>query len=276
MSKPYEDKTVTITLPAAPTGTVTLSTYHEYGDLVDEDRAATLDTGTTYEATIPWSALDSAGSYRVDWTATIGGEEYLISKSFVLADQYILFTEFESRNNFISISETEFNKLERTAREIIDTFCGQSFQRVVNKTRTYYGSGKETLHLDERITKINEILIDTEDYTAYMEIDKRSHRFLRFLTSLETSYKIGSRAEVDVLGDWGWLYVPQNVEDAADLLVQDLSTDDRASYRYNVKQQDHDTVRTKYGNSMYETVGNIDADVLLMDYVLFEIGYISE
>ena len=276
MSKPYEDKTISIIFPEAPDAGATVSVYHEYGDAIIEDAVATADTATNFSYNLDWKDLDSAGVYRVEWTANFATVATTRTSSFVLEDQYITYAEFDTRNEFISISEDTFNKLERSAREIVDTYCGQSFQAVVNKTRNYYGSGKDTLHLNDRITKLTTVTIDGEDDTAYFEIDRRSHRFLRFKQSLDGSYIIGKSAEVSILGDWGWSFVPQNVEDAMDLVIQDLVTDDRASHRYNVVQSDHDTRRVKYGNSMFETVGNLDADVLLMDYILFEIGYVSE
>lgn len=275
MSEPFENKDVSIVLPEAPDGDVTFAVTHEFGDAIASG-TATLDTGTTYETTLSWKDLDAAGYYKVEWTAEFGGDEVVLTTSFYLSEKYISKDTFTTRNSYLStVTTADFEKAELYARGLIDTYCGQNFQSYEAKTRTFYGTGRNNLHLDRRLVKLDSLEVDDVDYSAYVELDRRSHRFVRFKNDY-TTYLFGDAAVIEILGDWGWSYVPQNVVDAADLLIQDLLSDDRASHKYNVREHDFDQTRTKYGNSMYETTGNLDADVLLMDYTFFELGYVSK
>ena len=75
-------------------------------------------------------------------------------------------------------------------------------------------------------------------------------------------------------GDFGWQFVPNNIEQAADLLLEDMMNDDSEFRRHGIHRVDMDTIQYQVNAKFLETTGNIDADVLLMDYTLFVMDYI--
>jgi hypothetical protein len=78
-----------------------------------------------------------------------------------------------------------------------------------------------------------------------------------------------------VEGDFGWQFVPNNIEQAADLLLVDMMNDDSEFRRHGIQRVEMDTIRYEINTTnFFETTGNIDADVLLMDYTLFVMDYV--
>ena len=51
-------------------------------------------------------------------------------------------------------------------------------------------------------------------------------------------------------------------------------TDDSEIRRHGIVSVDMDTISYTTKSSFYESTGNIDADVLLMDYTLFIMDYV--
>jgi hypothetical protein len=77
-----------------------------------------------------------------------------------------------------------------------------------------------------------------------------------------------------VEGDLGWRFVPNNIEQAADLLLEDMMNDDSIYRRHGIYSADMDVLKIQTGQNFYESTGNIDADILLMDYTLFVMDYV--
>lgn len=81
-------------------------------------------------------------------------------------------------------------------------------------------------------------------------------------------------SDYKIEGDFGWRYVPNNVTQAADLLITDMLNDDSEYRRHGITSVDMDNIRFSINSNFYESTGNIEADVLLTDYTLFVMDYI--
>ncbi len=305
-------KTLTLTLPSDPTSNlVSVSLYHELGSLVSGPTNATRTSAGVYTITFGQQAsgiyiLNSSGKYRVDFTYTVSGTSYTQSQYVNVYTPYIdidtFFTDHpELENDYYD----QFDKLQKRIRNIINTFCGQSFDYYPTKYLILQGSGKNTMHLPLPIVNLKkvtvnvgdedeEILHNSTDATINnIEKSREPHNFQSsYYIQFRKSYLDKTQMRVyesefsedddfKIEGDFGWQFVPNNIEQAADLLLVDLMTDDSEIRRRGIIEVQYDTVRYKTAGSsvnskasFFESTGNIDADVLLMDYTLFVMDYV--
>jgi hypothetical protein len=70
------------------------------------------------------------------------------------------------------------------------------------------------------------------------------------------------------------MYVPENVKQAADILIADMMNNDSEYRNHGLTRVEMDAVTVYMKDNFYDTTGNIEADVLLMDYMLFVMDYI--
>ena len=93
-------KTLTLTLPADPTGNaVSVSLYHEFGNLVSGPTSASRTGTGTYTITYGQQAsgiyiLNSAGKHRVEFKYTVSGVEYTQSKYINVFTPYTTSADF--------------------------------------------------------------------------------------------------------------------------------------------------------------------------------------
>ena len=298
-------KTLTLTLPSDPTSNlVSVSLYHELGSLVSGPTNATRTSTGVYTITYGQQAsgiyvLNSAGRHRADFTYTVSGTSYTQSQYINVYTPYLdIDTFFADHPELETDYYDQFDKLEKRIRNIINTFCGQSFDYYPNKYMVLEGSGKKTIHLPLPIVNLRkvtvnigdedeEILHDSTDSTLNnIEKSREPHNFqssyyLQFRKSYldKTQTKIyeskfSEEDDFKIEGDFGWQFVPNNIEQAADLLMVDVMTDDSEIRRHGIVSVDMDTISYTTKSSFYESTGNIDADVLLMDYTLFVMDYV--
>lgn len=298
-------KTLTLTLPSDPTSNiVSVSLYHELGSLVSGPTNATRTSAGVYTITFGQQAsgiyvLNSAGRHRADFTYTVSGTSYTQSQYINVYTPYLdIDTFFADHPELETDYYDQFDKLEKRIRNIINTFCGQSFEHYPNKFMILQGSGKKTMHLPLAISTLRkvtvnvgdedeEVLHDSTDSTLNnIEKSREPHNFqssyyIQFKKSyLDKTQRIiyesnfSEEDDFKIEGDFGWQFVPNNIEQAADLLMVDVMTDDSEIRRHGIVSVDMDTISYTTKSSFYESTGNIDADILLMDYTLFVMDYV--
>ena len=279
----YSDVTESFTIPDAPDGDVLATVTYEWGDEVVAETTASLDTGTTYEIAVPDEKLNAVGIYRIKWACDIGGSAFYSYTNFNVESPYLIETSFFANYPEFDIPDyqgTSFDVAEKNARRIIDTYCGQSFAPIFNKTLTLDGNGRNVLRTFPRLAILNTAYIDDVDYTTIVEIDPETHHYVRIKPSLDTTTltytKFPENTTIQLVGDWGWSYVPPNIEQATELLVMDLLDETRReTFKYGLQRLWQDTQRFEFDPSIYNTTGNLDVDVLLMDYVFWTMDYVS-
>jgi len=299
-------KTLTLTLPSDPTSNiVTVDLYHDLGDtLVKTGVSATKVSTGVYTVTFGQESsgiyiLSSAGVYKAKFTYTMSGVSYSQYQYFNVYTPYTdSETFFEEYPELITKFQDVFDKFELRVRNVINTYCGQAFDYYENKTITVDGNNHTMLHLDLPIAYLNKVTMN-DGYTdslviydvtnpSYNVIERvressnfESSYYLRFKSSIiETNQsrlianKFKSANSYKIVGDFGWRYVPTNVKQAANLLIADIMNDDSEYRRHGISSISMDTTTFSMSNRFYETTGNIDADVLLMDYMMFIMDYI--
>ena len=283
---PYSSVVETFTLPSPPdSGTLLATIYYDFGDVVAGPLTPTLVSGTTYSVSLNDEIMGAFGKYRIKWSCTFSGTTFYAYSEFQIEDTYVKYDTFFSNYPELDIPEynARFANVEKMARRIVDTYCGQNFQFIKNKTRVYDGNGREMLSLGSRLNSFSSVFIDQSDFTDRCSIDLKTKYFIR----LNTSYPyFDSRRDdvyrdkfprytlVTVTGDWGWMSVPWEVEQAVELLMIDLLDDTRREhYRYGIVRSDQGGNRLMMDKGIFNSTGNVDVDTLLMDYVYWIMDY---
>lgn len=303
--KTNTSKTLTLTLPSdADSNNVSVVLTHEFGDVVQSATSATRSSEGVYTITYGQAAsgvyvLNSAGKHKAEFTYSISNTEYTQSQYINVYTPYIDWDDFVFMHPELSSFELKFDEYEKRARGVIDTYCGQSFASYPNKSLTLDGSNHKNIHLPIPISVLRKVTMnpgdsDSEvihDYTdsSLNNIEKtrqsfnfESSYYLRFKANIvqtNTSRILGktfkNHSDYKIEGDFGWQYVPENVKQASSLLIADLMNDDSEYRRHGIYEIDMDILKFRTKDNFYETTGNIEADVLLMDYTLFVMDYVT-
>jgi hypothetical protein len=263
---------IVIDLETTDNDDVLVDIYHEFGDVVLEDLEV---TGTNpYTLTLDTGDLESAGVHKLVWNYEVDGDPKSTTSYINVYTPYITGTEFFGRHEELEDEWSDrFDEIEIKVRNVINTFCGQDFDIRYGKTLVLDGDGSRSLHLPMRLETLSEAAVsdpitsgsESTDITELVQISPESHFYLR-LRNPKSIY--GSTSEVTINGDWGWPYIPQNVTDAADIIIEDWFNDDSAYRKHGVQEVDIDRHRMKFNEAIFGSTGNIDADILLMDYML--------
>lgn len=252
------------------------SLIHDWGDVVVDAARATRVSEGIYSYTFSATNCASSGVHRIKWEYTIDDIDYVKNTYVKIIQQYIdADTFFDNHPEYEDEFYDSFDNLEKKVRGVIDSYCGQEFQFYSSKTLTFDGNGKSTMLMPVRVDTLTEILLDTDDdITDSVEILPSSDWYIRY--DKEGDSQIGitrttftQDATITVNGDWGWPFVPSNISQAADILIEDFISNDRENFRYGITRVWMDTQRFDFDPNIFSSTGNIDADILLMDYVIF-------
>lgn len=253
---------------------------HEFGDAVQARVAVTRNGVGDYSYDLTATHTQAAGKLKLYWD----WKESTVTKT--KTDYIDIYDEYISAANFFDLHSTfetdfddSFQSLERRVAGIIDTFCGQSFNSIISKTIKLDGTNGRNLYLPLRLESLTSVTsvttsadgADSGDITIYVEVHPESKFFLR-MKALNAEFN--EDAEYHIVGDWGWPYVPQNITNASELLLLDIMNDDSTYRQHGIQEVDMDTHRLRLHPTIYGSTGNIDADVLLMDYTMWILTYI--
>ena len=277
--------TANITLPENPDSDINykiwVSLFYEWGDLVQSEEYAGYTSFGKFYHVFSKDQLNACGVHRIHWRYIINNIEYTKDVYVNVYQPYISASEFFS--NHPELEERfgdSFDNYEKTIKKLIDTYCGQKFENYSNKTLSFDGQESRTLYLSIPLRTLTKFVIydnppnvpTTEtDFTPYVEIASETNRAVRMKNP---KAKISKEAYVKILGDWGWEFVPQNISLAADILIMDRMNDD-SNYRLHGVQMVHmDQYRLTMFDGYQGSTGNLDADVLLMDYTIYTLGWV--
>ena len=283
-----QHKTATLSLTTPSTATnVTLTLKDEWGNNIFADQAAT-GSGTSFAFALTATHTETTGIRRAHWKYTVSSTQYTKDEYFRVFRFYVtateLFKEFPELEDPLADS---FKTIEKKIRSVIDTYCGQPFDYYGVRTLKLDGTGGNTLHSYNRINSLSKVLRGgTEDITEYCEVHPESPFYIR-RKNPANPYDVKSdysdwdirrffkrHVTYHVEADYGWPYIPQNVEEAAKILISDYVNQDSSHRRYNVIFSGVGPIQNNYKTDTLGTTGNVDADVLLMDYTRFVMEYV--
>jgi len=266
--------------------TTALTRAHNAGTNIGAQRLATRTAANNYEYTLTASDLSSSGVHKIKWNIIQSGVSTFVNQNITVYRQYI--DEGQFFDTYSSL-ETDFGDLfdvhERIIREVINTVCGQTFEYYPTKTISVEGTDSNKLHMPLRVEHLLEVMLGTEeDISSLVQIQNASRHYLQLLPydgtisngppRVSKKPTFSEDAIFNVKADWGWEVIPDEITQAAGILIADRMNDDTAYTRHGIVETYMDTHRIRYDATILGTTGNIEADMLLMDYTLFVIGEI--
>jgi hypothetical protein len=257
----------------------------------------------TYQVVIPFQYCNRNRKFKIVWSYEVSGNEASHVYYTDVVTPYANIAEvLDSLNIGTDPSDSNYktyNELqmaEKYARKLIEEFTSQSFN-LSTETHVVYGLGTDVLALPFRIEELyvlkenDVLLVDNLDETSnwlYTPIisesnfDIRVNRQSIMDNTVYTAnglvpptitdgyyygaFKQGSRYTVQ--GKFGWSSVPDNVEEACIVLMQQFFDKDTAWRNKYVKNVSAFDWRFEYTEDAYKGTGNLYADQLLSPYVL--------
>jgi hypothetical protein len=291
---PYETIAVNFVVPAGYSDVDIYARVTDMADLSVEDlEFLDSSTGDDIEIFLP-GRYDN--NYRVEIFKIVSGIEIAIYEEF-----YELIRPYVDPNTLgTTASEiAEYKVLELVARSMIDTFCPEGFY---NKKITVVGTGNgsDYFSLWEKVYRVfkvyeNNVLVydrsnpDLSEYQYAITPDKTAIQRIRAdvleLNRFESTAQNLPVASGDLgyygyegisfpsgydytfVVDHGYLNVPEDVEYAAKLLIEDLKCGKLDYYKRYVTTYNTDQFRIQFDKAMLGGTGNFLVDKILDKYV---------
>ena len=215
----------------------------------------------------------------------IGAMQLLPSSEF-FADIAILDT---------GANEDSFIYVERLVRLYIERYTQQKFGPYINKTMSVQGEGGDDLPLTIPLLSLRSIQDNQgNDLTQYVQVSTTSPYFIHHVPStffLDNSVSLGyidRKRDVSyrgnkqyfsnklyflVTGDFGYYFVPQDIAEAAKLIIADTFSGAQDLRRAGVQEAQLGDYRYILSKSGDGTTGNLIADQLLAPYININLGW---
>lgn len=238
------------------------------------------DTGR-YRYVVSSANNSILGTYKVVWGYTVQSLPLVKTQYY---DVVVVYTSPEAvREEFPDIvgiaaaTNDEIRRKEKLSRFIINSFCGQSFDFEENGVKTIRApEDSNFLKLPKRIYSLTSLVKQTDDLTGQIVIDSDFYLVSVGLgldanikaDILQPSQFFSKDARYVVTGNWGWEYVPEEIQTASNILIRDYFTDDRMLREHGVVQAQMGDRAFTFKDDLNGTTGNYDVDVLLSNYVL--------
>jgi hypothetical protein len=272
-----------------------------YSNLATEK--SDVDLGV-YNLNLPTNATHKARSLRLVWSYSVQGSAQVREHKLFVVQPY---TDYAQASESLRIGNdpsdpsyktyNEIMEAERYARKIIENYTGQKFYKYTD-TCSVYGIDSDVLMLPSKIETLyrlhaNDILlednllnidnwnykVDVTESGFGLRINRADMRDNTVYTAngmvppsvndSSGSFKRGVR--YTVFGNFGWSYVPDEVELATIELMKDYFSKDnlwRNKYINKISTFDWDF---EYGSGSTSGTGNLYADQLLSDYVVSKV-----
>lgn len=234
--------------------------------------------------------LNDEGVVRVFWsfrTNTFSGNEIV-----TVTDTYDVVTrilsDVEIREVHPAATKDEIIRIERATRHIINAHTGQRFGRSVGD-RKVRGTGSKSLFLPERLLSLESVngvsassryVVDADGYVlrhypwgvppVKADFDGL-HMHVGGVIHNPNSVNMAEwkKSQYFTIGGiWGWEQVPQQVKEAAKLLVNDYACADIAYRDRYLASMTAADWRIQFHAGAFTNTGNVRADQLLSDYVI--------
>lgn len=292
-------------LPIASFFDITLDPDYEINPLVEQVvlTATKLETDIgVYEVYPPLNLTDRNKKLKVKWQYSIDGIPVVKIHEVDVITPYTDITQAAeelgigsdpSDPNYKTFFQLE--QAEKYARKTIETFTGQKFY-LYNDSINAYGSGADVLPLPIKINRIhqiyqNDILIvdninDINNW-PYVTMVSESGFGIRINRagmldntvysanglvppSINDSYNGAFAKDLTykIYGQFGWSYLPNEIENACIELMKDYFSRDRIWRNKYIKSISTFDWDFEYTADAHKTTGNLYVDNILSDYVV--------
>jgi hypothetical protein len=203
-------------------------------------------------------------------------------------------------DSFTQITQAKIESWERLARLYINSFTSDRFN-VKRQKQEVFGQDSDVLYFSERVWNVYKIWEDDAvvyDQTVVpavnlfdypLEINSTNHMVKALVngnTDVINEYSDYSKAVLSdpgifakhskykVDGEFGWKYVPQEIEMATILLANEYMCSDNVYKNRKVSAIQTDAYSVRYSESAFVGSGNTIIDSLLMPFKRIDLGVI--
>jgi hypothetical protein len=272
---------LTATFSISPSGTYTL----DYEDLYTGELFSA--SATTVSGAVTFTLDEKYLNYTGNLSASVkdSNGDTVILTNIDIVRPYCNLDSIAAALSITGGSEIEY---ERLARYIIDSQT-QPFT-FMRKEKDIVGMGMDYLPIDEKIYKIykvyenqeiqydsslssNENLVTyeiTKDGTSITNVDdeapenKINNKVVWRERYLDSAFGEGSEYRVD--GDFGWRVIPQDIQDACEMLIQDIKSDNLKYINRYIESFDNEDFKIKFSKGPSTGTGNMMVDKILEKY----------
>lgn len=272
---------LTATFSISPSGTYTLDYEDLYTGESFSASATTISGAVTF--TLDEKYLDYTGNLSAS-VKNSDGDTVILTNIDVVRP----YCNLDSIAAALSITGGKEIEYERLARYIIDSQT-QPFT-FMRKEKDIVGMGMDYLPIDEKIYKIykvyenQEIQYDstlsasanlvtyeiTKDGTSITNIDdeapenKVNNKVVWRERYLDSAFGEGSEYRID--GDFGWRVIPQDIQEACEMLIQDIQSDNLKYINRYIESFDNEDFKIKFSKGPSTGTGNMMVDKILEKY----------
>jgi hypothetical protein len=260
--------------------TVTITRLSDGAAIVTGGVSSFVSTGK-YQYPLTTANNSTISKFKAVWSYTIAA---VVNTKIDFYETVVGYTTAsEVRDYFTSLASKtndEIYRYEKLARRIINAVTNQTFDFELATTKKVAGRKDNTLELPRRIFTLTQVTVDgDEDISSEVEI--KDDKWITPINSVAPGFWIQDvkRGVIDpgfyfrggpkywVKGDWGWQDVPEEIELATKLLINDYFCDDSLLRQHGIIQAQFGDRSTIYRSDLWATTGNYDVDILLSGFV---------
>jgi len=273
---------LTATFTVSPSGTYTLDYEDLYTGESFSASASTISGAVSF--TLAPKYLDYTGSLAASVKDSTGNTVIMTNIEIIRP-----YCNLDSVASALSITDGSEIGYERLARYIIDSQT-QGFP-FIRKEKDIIGMGMDYLPIDEKIYKIykvyknEELVYDsslsasvnlvtyaiTKDGSSITNVENESdaenkvnYKPVWHERYLDPAFADGSEYRVDA--DYGWKVIPQDIQEACEMLVQDIKSDNLRYINRYIESFDNEDFKIKFAKNPTAGTGNMFVDKILEKY----------
>lgn len=247
-----------------------------YTPLVDGDTASKSGTGE-YAYTIDSTITGSPTRLKVVWDFAVNGQAIEDIDWVDIVRPYAHIHEIkEEYPELANKTNQEIRSMERKVRTIINAFTGTHFSIEKNEKVIVNGSGDDEITLYKPIINIRKVVVGNEDITKMVERkpgDIWSIRKKRTIDDIDLKFSFFTNRffkehyEYIITADFGWEYVPNEINLAALLLIEFYFCNESRYHRYGVNEVRTISNTLKFEQNPVESTGHIEVDQILLNFM---------
>jgi len=195
------------------------------------------------------------------------------------------YCDISSIASALDIKTSEAIEYERIARYIIDSHTGPF--TYMRKAKEFIGDGSDQLLLDETINNLYKVYENEQlMYDSTIENNEVEYKINKQLNAIVVDIPEGTNRinypkvwrdrflDIDFFdgyeylidGDYGWRVIPQDIQEACQLLIQDVVDDNLRYINKYIESFDNDDFKIKFSKNWTSTTGNRIVDRILEKY----------
>lgn len=255
----------------------------ELNDLITSQSysaSATSNTSGVVSFTLPSHYLTYTGSLAA--SVKDSSSDVVILTNIDVIRPYC---NISSTASALDIKTSEAIEYERIARYIIDSHTG-GFS-YIRKQKEFIGDGSDQLLIDEPIHNLYKVYENEQlMYDSTLENNEVEYKINKQLNAVVVSIPEGTNRinypkvwrdrflDVDFFdgyeyvidADYGWRVLPQDIQEASQLLIQDIVDDNLKYINKYIESFDNDDFKIKFSKNWTSTTGNRIVDRILEKY----------